>query len=223
MRIAVVHPSIERPKEAHTTYLEWLKYADEDFDYYLCTEPDYQYAYEKYFGVADVKVFNTYSAIESINKGAEMAHQKGFDILVVISDDFHCFEGWDKAIINAFKDKNNKILKTFDGIQKWLVTLPIMDKAYYETYGYVYNPKYVHMFADTEMTHVADITDCLIVRNDILFKHTQFNDSLNERNNKTWAHGEKIYLKRLKENFGVNPVKECTDKKHLDWISKHVQ
>lgn len=216
--ITVLHPSRERPEIAKRIYDEWLMKADKHFEYYLCIEPDQEEEYLKYFDKKDILVNDTLTAIEAINLGAKHARKVGFDILVVISDDFHCFEKWDIAIEKAMQGKENICLKTFDGIHDWLVTLPIIDVAFYDSFGYVYHPKYKHMFCDTELTTVAEYTDRIVFANYLVFKHKQLNDALNVRNNKTWEQGERIYLERYNEGFGVNKIKDISCLNHTKWL-----
>lgn len=219
--ITIVHPSRERAEIAKKIYDEWLFKADAHFEYYLSIEPDQEDAYLQYFDKKDIIVNDNLTAIEAINNACKKID---FETLIVISDDFHCREKWDIQINQATNRLENYLLKTFDGMQSWLVTLPIMDRAFYESYGYVYNPQYRHMFADTEMTAVAEMTGRLHFRNDIVFTHKQLNDELNVRNNKTWTHGEAIYLENYKKNFGIdNPVKQISDLAHKRWLKQHLK
>ena len=80
--------------------------------------------------------------VDAANNGAKICTG---DLPILISDDFDCPENWDLLLLDAIKDKQDFVLKTFDGIQKWIVTLPIMDRIYYEKQGYIYHPEYQHM------------------------------------------------------------------------------
>ena len=112
----------------------------------------------------------------------------------------------------AVKGKEDFLLKTDDGLQKTLVTLPIMDRKYYERFGYVYHPDYSHMFADQELTAVAIMTG-KYVKLPLLFEHLHYStgktpkDVINSKNDSTWQQGERLFNERLKSNFGIeNPV-----------------
>jgi len=126
------------------------------------------------------------------------------------------------------------VLKTFDGAQRWIVTLPIMDRMYYAQKGYIYYPSYRHMFVDTDLTHVAELEGKLIMRNDIIFKHSHYStgetpkDELNERNDRTWNQGMAVYLHRVRERFGlpegINVFDLCFEAKHhIQWLQKALQ
>lgn len=237
-RITIIHPSKGRPELAYNAAKNFLTNAKQyGIRYFLSLDSDDATSeqYHSYFDKLKTEIGNkhlvntnidiNYSCIEAINRVAKKIH---FDILVVISDDFQCSEGWDVQIMDAVKDKTNFVLKTNDGNEGWIVTFPVMDYAYYKGQGYVYNPAYKHMFCDTEMTHVADITGRLIVRNDIVIPHkTAITncDSLNQRNNKTWEQGKAVYLSRVKCNFNLQQseiVKEVEHQPHLDWIKQNL-
>lgn len=186
-------------------------------EYFLSIEPDQLDSYLKYFDKSMLIVSDNKTAIEAINNAAI---QIDFDVLVVVSDDFSSFKGWDNEILNATQNHRNFVLKTFDGDQPWIVTLPIMDHLFYKSYGYVYYPGYKHLFADTDLTTVAQYTGKLVFRNDILFKQEFIEDSGHKNTNNTWEQGEKLYLERYKNDFGVIKQHEISHKPHLDWV-KH--
>lgn len=168
------------------------------------------------------------NAIEAINSPVEIYNDWRTDIIIVVSDDFVLPKGWDTMIREAVVDKTDFVLKTFDTTQKWICTLPIMDRVYYDRFGYVYNPGYKHMFADTELTHVAELFGKLIVRNDIVFPHrteVTGNDAINKKNNSTWEQGEALYLQRVKENFGLPEElrKPVSYKPHQQWINQKIK
>jgi aspartyl-tRNA synthetase len=167
------------------------------------------------------------------NQGAK--HAKG-EILVLISDDFDCPKNWDLTIREALKGKSG-LLKTYDGVQKWIVTLPIMTRDYYEEQGHIYFPAYHHMFCDTDQTHKADLQRKLIIRNDIVFNHDHYSkkgsnnkkDAVNEKADKTWEQGERVYLKRCSDKFGLGNVdifnlsKEAKEAGHVQWLKKKLR
>lgn len=228
--ITVIHPSRGRAELCSRTFKDTLrKSADNEnyfrhTSYYVCIEEDQQQEYLKH--VRKTWVFNSNTAIEAINICAKEYFKD--DILVVMSDDFVLPKGWDTMIREAVGDKTDFVLKTFDTTQKWICTLPIMDKVYYDRFGYVYNPSYQHMFADTELTHVAELLGKLIVRNDIVFPHrteVTGNDAINKKNNGTWTQGEALYLERVKQNFGLPEElrKPVSYKPHQQWINQKIK
>lgn len=190
------------------TYLQWKSNADTQIEYILSVDTDDPALYED-FGECIILRMPNKSAIEAINNAAKIATG---DLLIVISDDFDCQSNWDTKLINHIKGRTDFCAKTIDGIQPTLITLPIMDRVYYERYGYVYHPDYQHMFCDQEMTAVAIMTGKYI-KFPILFEHLHYSvgksakDAISLRNDATWQQGETLFNERLKTNFGIeNPV-----------------
>jgi len=98
---------------------------------------------------ARVIVNNNRSAVDAINNAAKVSTG---DILIVVSDDTGCIVNWDGIIKKAVAGKQDFILKVFDGIQKYIITMPVMDRQYYNRFGFIYNPLFKHMFVDTLLT-----------------------------------------------------------------------
>lgn len=218
MNISVIHPSRNRPGQALNTFKNWTEKADDIFDYILSFDSDQQVLYCNQFEYYHDKLVGlngpNKTAIEAINSAARVCTG---DLLIVISDDFDCPEHWDTLLLKELEGKSDFVLKTQDGIQKTCVTLPIMDRIFYERYGYVYHPGYKHMWADVDLTAVTLMTGKFL-KSDLMFEHQHYStgktpkDLLNERNNNTWRFGENFLKQRIKENFGIeNPVIKYED------------
>jgi len=206
MKISIIHPSRSRSEIANKVRTEWLDKADSDIEYIFSLDFDDIQA-TKYDGNC---IFNhNRSAIDAINRGSEIATG---DLFIVVSDDFSCPEHWDTLLLEALKGKSDYCVKTQDGLQPTLMTLPIMDRVYYERFDYIYHPDYRHMFCDQEMTAVAHMLGRAITL-PILFPHNHYTtgkferDAITARNNATWGQGERVFNERLKFNFDIeNPV-----------------
>lgn len=212
MRISVIHPSRGRPQQAFETAKKWILNSDICFEYILSLDNDdpklneYKKLFDEDHNIYQLAIgFNNKSAINAINFGAEIATG---DLFVVISDDMDCFPGWDTELLNELQGKSDFLLKTRDGIQKTLVTLPILDRKYYERFGYVYEPGYSHMCADQELTAVAIMTNRLLY-SDLLFEHKHYiigkavKDAIYEKNDATYPQGQAYFNERLRDNFGI--------------------
>lgn len=236
MTISIIHPSRSRPAQAKRTADKWIKNTsgDHNIEYILSIDKSDPYI-GNYLNSFDSKVFNVVTSdnncvVQAANEGAK---KSSGEILILVSDDFESFPHWDSKIIEATQGLNSYVLKTFDGLQKWIVALPIMDRAYYELMGYFYHPDYKHQFCDTDMTHVADLQGKLIVRNDILFKHNHYTtgankkDAVNKRADATWEQGKGVYLNRAKSNFGLDGIdifkasKEAIN--HINWMKNELR
>jgi len=229
MKISIIHPSRGRAKQAYETAIKWLSRTFYDYNIEYILSIDHSDSEQSKYLIAcshlgKVVVSDNHSAIEAINNAAKIATG---DLFIVISDDFDCPMGWDKLLLEALADKSDFVVKTDDGQQEWIITLPIMDRVYYERFGYIYNPSYEHLFADTEMTHVADLL-CRNITLPIKFPHNHYTtgitpkDPINVKNDATWAQGEKIYLERVKDNFGLTTHgKLQCGINHINWLRAH--
>lgn len=221
MKISIIHPSKGRPEIALKTAKNWFLKADLPFEYILSLDSDGLKGYEifKDFlienkrGICINKGYIVFrdnkSAIEAINYAS--INSKG-DIIIVISDDFDCPEHWDTLLLKALEGKKDFIVKTQDGLQKTLITLPIMDRTYYDRFGYIYHPDYKHMHCDEEMTIVGHMLGRIITL-DLLFPHNHYTtgkfkkDAISLKNDSTWGHGQATLDRRAKNNFGIeNPL-----------------
>lgn len=210
MKISLLHPSRGRAEIAFKTYRNWIdKSSGEiEIEYLLSLDSDDNYdLYKENFGIDFHSIIAKNSnLVEASNSVADSCTG---DLIVLISDDFDCPENWDLFLCDIYLHNKDFVLKTFDGIQDWIVTLPIMDRIYYEKQGYIYYSEYQHMFCDTDMTHKAHLEGKLIVRNDLVFTHNHYSvgksekDCVNTKADLTWNQGEKVYLERVRNNFGI--------------------
>lgn len=223
MTISLIHPSRGRAQRAREVATKWIDRAGCDVEYILSVDVDDSQLkdYDRLFKDHIILTGQNRSAIDAINSAANISTG---DIIIVMSDDFDCPEGWGYQLQTLTEGKADWIAKTPDGIQKWIITLPIMDRVYFNRFRYVYNPGYKHMFCDTEMTCVADLTGRKI-NLPIEFVHNHYStgkstkDSVSERADKTWAQGETLFVDRYKSNFGlVNYPGKIQSPEYLNWI-----
>lgn len=222
--ISIIHPSRSRPEQAYATARKWMDNAGCDCEYILSLDSDDPLLKEYLKKPWAHRIGTNRSAIDAINHAAAIATG---NILIQIADDFDCPPLWGKQILEATQGKTDWILKTQDGLQGWIITLPIMDRAYYERFGYIYYPEYLHLFSDTELTCVADLTGRKIESN-ILFKHNHYSvvkttpDAISVRADKTWAQGEALFLERYKKAFdlkGGTIQGVITSREYFNWLN----
>jgi len=219
--ISIVHPSRGRVVMSNETISKWIISASKTIpiEYILSvdeTDPEL-INYIKGFEALKILLENNnvslsivinpnITAIEAINVAAK---QTVNDLIIVVSDDFDCFPNWDLFLQERLNNKSDYIVKTSDGLQPILITLPIMDRVYYNRFGYVYYNEYKHMFCDTEMTDVGHLLGKVVdlQSNDFIFRHNHYStggmikDIINEKNDLTWIQGEELYYSRKSNQF----------------------
>jgi len=214
--IHIVHASRGRASQAEQTYRNWSQLLSMGDSYTVAIEADQLHDYRH----LPTLVVPSKTAISAFNLAAQALSPKfkETDIIIALSDDFPI--PCDLDLIRDAVDADG-LLKTYDGVQNWIVTLPIMGAVYYQNKGYIYPPQYSHMFADTHLTHEAEIEGKLQFRNDIVIKHEHYSiggtpkDFLNERNDGTAKEGKVTYLNWAKDK----PLPTSAEsKQHVNWL-----
>jgi len=195
----------------------WINRADIEPEYVLSldTNDDSVVEYKRLFPVSTKYfAYPNRSAIDAINNGAGIATG---DLFIVVSDDFDCPEHWDTLLLNELNGKSDFLVKTQDLLQPTLITLPIMDRTYYNRFGYVYHPDYLHMYCDQEMTAAGHLLG-RVITSSLVFEHKHYStgknemDAISTKNDSTWGQGERVFNERLSFNFGIaNPVMQYRD------------
>lgn len=229
MKVSLLHPSRSRPDQSWQCVNDWVNRAGCEIEVIVSLDTDDPRLedYKKLYGDRFKVIVNTNrSAVDAMNQAAQ--HSTG-DLIVASSDDFACPRNWALILEKHCKNWNDFLLKVDDGQQKYIVTLPIMDRAYYNRFGYIYHPDYLHQFCDTHLTHVADVLRRLQFRNDIMFRHNHKkngNDELYKRNDRTWEDGKRTYIAHVKNKFGFPRTTDVTSlapegQGHKQWLQKH--
>lgn len=218
MKISILHPSRSRPAQAAATAKAWLSSAKypEDIQYLIGIDADdpkrneYERLIHQNEVLSGMGIGFTFgenkNAIEAVNRTAKYAEG---DLLIQASDDFNQppFH-WDAYLIEQLQGKSDYVVKTQDGLQRTLVTLPIMDRVYYERYGYIYHPDYSHMYSDQELTAVAHMTG-KIIELSIRIPHNHYStgrtvkDAVNQKADSTYGTGAQVFERRKSRNFDI--------------------
>lgn len=222
--ISIIHPSRGRPQKSFETLKKWRKCFmgcyGEPVEIIVSVDID-DFALNAYVRLHGDRVLisKNRSAVDAINNAAKATTG---DIFMVVSDDTDPVDLWNEKIHEEVKGKTDWILKTQDGIQKYIITNPILDRAYYNRTGYIYHPDFQHLFCDTYLTCVADITGRKITSN-LVFKHDHYSvngtqpDELHKRNDATWKEGEETFI-RLMKQFTPEERKRITDPSMRNWL-----
>ena len=152
--------------------------------------------------------------------------------MIVVSDDTGFLQNWDQIILNATLKMTDYILKVYDGIQQYIVTMPVIHRDYYNRFGYIYHPDFNHMFCDTALTHTADVLKRIIWRNDLVIRHnhysvtTKFKDEVSIKADSTLQSGCDVYFDLIKKHLLLDSSVNIWDLKlpesrsHRDWLKK---
>jgi len=184
-----------------------------DFQYILSIDDSDSDQNKYYETFTDLPVIIIQSAnksiVDAVNRAAEIATG---DILVVISDDFGCPEFWNRSIENHFKGVDTPmILHVNDTIQQRICTLPIMNRQYYERFGYIYHPHYFSMFADDDLTESAKLIGAYKSDFSLTFEHRHYVNGKNKRDKtydrenskQAWEIGKRTFQARKQRRFDI--------------------
>lgn len=94
------------------------------------------------------------SKIHAFNRGVPA---DGWQLLVCPSDDIQFTPGFDEVLWNYYQQTGPDTAHHYpDGAEHGLIwTVPVLDKAYYERFGYVYYPNYFSLYCDEEAIAVG--------------------------------------------------------------------
>lgn len=166
-QITLLHPSRGRPEKAFDTYNNWMskrKYKDMDIQYSLSLDTSdptverykqlFPQDYYNFIYVNDNK-----SVVEATNHAAHWFNGASNDLMIYLSDDFDCPQDWDYLILREFLSfRTPMLLKVDDCLQPFptaVVTIPIMNRAFYLRVGYFWYPEYKSMFCDEDLYWTA--------------------------------------------------------------------
>lgn len=162
MRVLLKFPSRSRPDkffqivESVYEFIEhdnWEVLATFDLDDPTTTNPifkDRVKSYSKiraYWGTSEGKV-------SAINR--DLSFAGNFDILVLLSDDMHPMKGFGPEIISAFSNGFSGLAHFPDGVvDRRLCTFSVMDKKYFDLFGWIYDPIYKSVYCDNAQHELA--------------------------------------------------------------------
>lgn len=210
--ILVKFPSRSRPSRFLEVLKEWIRLCDDPSKVHFLFSFDMDdqsmwgidaeleklgIYYDRYFRKSDSKV-------HAINRDMEDVSVK-WDILLVISDDmWPKVQGWDTMIRARFVENPDSLVWYPDQKQKAIVTLPLMDRAYYERDGFIYDPRFTSVFCDDLQTDMARARGRLVFVDAILAEHRHpanitgmEKDDLYKKNetDAIWAKDQALYKK----------------------------
>jgi len=216
MRISLLHPSRSRPQKSFDTVQKWLSKVKGTTDIEIIlsiddndrTAAEYWRIYEP-INVIRIKNNNS-CVVEATNTVAKVSTG---DIMIYLSDDFDCPEGWDLLVRKEFENENRPLLiKVDDCLQKFevpVLTIPIMNRALYERLGYFWHPGYKSMFVDEDLYWTARKLVALKMCEHLKFPHEHPangkapDDETYRRSAANWDQGKAMFAQRKSQGFPV--------------------
>ena len=210
--ISILHPSRWRPEMALKAWNEWITAANNpgQIEYILSldTSDSTQNEYVRLFESTGVQIIINHnrSIVDAVNRAAKVAKH---DIFVVVSDDFGCPLDWDMDVVGYCNDENPVLLHVNDTIQKDICTLPIMNRKFYDRFGWVYHPHYYSMFADNDLTECAKKIGAYVSDFSLTFEHRHYVNGKNKRDKtydrenskQAWDIGKRVFQQRKLRQF----------------------
>jgi hypothetical protein len=216
VRFSLIHPSRGRVEQAGRTIDEWRAASSgrHECEHLLSVDTD-DADLDRYAALArdrgvHLLTRDNRSVVDAVNHGA--GGSTG-DILIVIADDFGCPPGWDDAVAAVIGERRDVAVLVHDGIDGRIMTLPIVDRAFFQSYGYVYFPDYISMYCDDDLTECASHTGRLIDARHLRFPHRHpaatgaALDATYQRQARplAWIEGRRVLARRRATAFGAAP------------------
>ena len=213
MKISLLHPSRNRGLKARSAAREWLAKSTGDYEieYILSLDNDDSQIFmykESLWDIASdfphvsvkLSIGESNFVVAATNRAAKKATG---DVLIFMADDFGCPDKWDVKILKEIAAKyyeNNKLVALLieDCCNKNynVLTLPIITKAVYNTYGYFFHPCFKSIFCDNFMFHQADIRGYLVKALHLEFPHYHYsniNETLKGKEDETYMRSNGLY------------------------------
>ena len=141
-----------------------------------------------------------------------------WDIIVVMSDDMRMVvNSWDEIIRMEFLTRlsygGTYLHFREKDTQRALNVMEIMDRTYYERFGYIYHPSYKSLWCDNEKTEVAKMLRCYHYIDNEIFVHEnpvygyQPRDEMFDAQQALWGIDEANYYARKALNFEIDKLK----------------
>jgi hypothetical protein len=212
---SIVHPSYQRPHQAYDVYKQYklMMCSTHKIEWIISLNHDELFSsdYYKLFEFCDDVTIIESNVSNMVAATNVAAMRTTFDYIILVSDDMYANNAWDVKLINAFAQYKDlpAIIQVHDGIRSDILTIPIMNRLAYEKLGYIYNPKYISMYADNDLMMVAKKQNMYYEHIDILFDHRHYTVGKSkldytyrrENSNIAFEHGKRLFHHRMKHLF----------------------
>lgn len=211
MSISLIHPSRGRAIKSLQTTTRWLERSSKDIEGELLVSVDsdepQMSVYESY---PKLIINPNKNVVQATNAAAKEA--KG-DILIYLSDDFDCPEGWDALVEKEFEGVTKPmLLKVDDCLQDFKVgvcTIPMMNRHLYELLGYFWYPDYYSMHVDVDLYETCKKIGAIKYAPHLKFPHNHYSngkaprDETYTRSEANWNQGLEVINRRRRQGFPI--------------------
>ena len=219
--ISLIHPSRGRPVKSFHNSLEWITKAGADTELIVAVDMDdpsleeyvNQYNWWRDRDTQRITLVKGYhnSVVHATNMPAI---QSRGDVLLYLSDDFKCYNGWGNDVnveMSKYKDRP-ALIKVDDMLQGYhvqVLTIPIMNRQLYNKLGYFWHPGYKSMFCDEHLYHRTKHLGALYFAPEIKFEHQHVSvgkandDETYRRSSANWNQGKELFSKHRLAGFIV--------------------
>jgi hypothetical protein len=210
--ISLLHPTA-RPHRWEAVHRAWLRACaqPERVEYVLVPEWDLDNGVSSRFGRLVIKRNQGRPClVDAFNQAAALSTGR---VLVVIADDFFPFPLWDVGLLHTLEGKLDEQVavwaSTGGANDARFIVHPILTRAYYERYGFLFWYEYEAWFADNEFSDVAHRDGVVLDARKVLrFDHCHPSrglvaaDAINQRQDSRGASiFRSVYERRKRDGF----------------------
>jgi len=136
-------------------------------------------------------------------------------VIIAVADDFMPPQNWDELLLSIeprdWIDKEH-VIKVEDGYVHNIFVLSILTRKRYERFGYLFYPKYLSLFCDTEFGEAATRDGVVIEANHLLFEHMhpdcfkrpRDGVDMTHASRERWNAGEMLFNFRRAQGFPID-------------------
>lgn len=135
-------------------------------------------------------------------------------VIIAVADDFTPPQDWDSLLLSlqAGWEDGEHVVKVEDGYVHNVFVLAILTRKRYERFGYIFYPKYLSLFCDTEFGEVATRDGVVIEANHLLFEHCHPDCNKRQRDGfdmthasqERWNVGQMLFNFRKAQGFPID-------------------
>lgn len=171
-----------------------------------------QAAAAKYPNITVVVNKGAKTCVGGWNAAAEATKGK---VIIAVADDFLPPQNWDSLLLGIEPkgwEDGEHVIKVEDGYVHNIFVLSILTRKRYERFGYLFYPKYLSLFCDTEFGEAALRDGVVIEANHLLFEHLHPDcfkrprdaSDLVHASQQRWNAGEMLFNFRKAQGFPVD-------------------